>query len=214
MLRNLPPFPILVDYRRATHWTNTEVSLALAALEHSGRVRGISLRTQPYTNIIDIFRALSCPFPELESLEIRPGLNHDLVILPDAFRLGSASRLRRLELRNVEQRSFKLSPLLSTVMGLVELSLTLIVSINAYPEESLILNLQRMSCLRRLELKLKYRLWHETIITDSTRPPASTGDMIILLPNLMELVLTGQRIYLEAVAKLGRYLLIGYNDKI
>jgi hypothetical protein len=194
LLRNLPPFPILVDYR-FSKWTKREVSLALAALEHHGRVRGISLRTMPFANMAQILRALSHPpGPELESLEIVPGHRHD--VLPVSFLLGSASSLRRLKLQDVEPEC--LSPLLSTVSGLVELSLTLRVPFNTLPEESLISDLQRMSCLRRLELRLMYPLWFHGIIGDGPRLRPPSGD-IVPLPNLMQLVFTGPYFYLEAL---------------
>src|ERR1700761_7650430 len=71
LLKNLPPFPILVDFRQAS-WTKRQVSLALAALEHHGRVRGIYLGTKGprFKEPTEVFEALSHPFPELESLEI------------------------------------------------------------------------------------------------------------------------------------------------
>src|SRR6266702_1528757 len=70
MLRCLPRFPILVDHR-AGPWTEKEENLALAAIRHRNRVRGIALR-RPYTeqHRAKLLRALSHHFPELESLEI------------------------------------------------------------------------------------------------------------------------------------------------
>jgi hypothetical protein len=147
-------------------------------------------------NMTNIFKVLSRPFPELESLEIRSSHNYNFVKLPDNFILGSPSCLRRLKLRNVELRC--LSPLLSTVTGLVELALTLKVAHDTLPEESLIANLHRLSCLRRLELRLPSPLQYANIISDSPRPPTSTRD-IVPLPNLIRLVLSGHRIYLETL---------------
>ena len=195
MLGNLPSFPILVEFRRQ-QWTKRELNLALA-IEHRARVRGIFLRPRSYVNTTKTFKMLSRPFPELESLEIRSHHNYDLVTLPNPFILGSPSRLRRLKLRNVEPRC--LSPLLSTVTGLVELALTLKVSLDTLPDESLIANLHRLSCLRRLELRLMYSSHqYVNMISDSPRPPASTRD-IVPLPNLIRLVLSGHRIYLETL---------------
>jgi hypothetical protein len=121
LLKKLPPFPILVDFRHAS-WTKREVRLALAALEHHGRVREISLGTKLSKEPTEVFEALSHPFPELESLEICFSHIIYLTTLPTTF-LGSASCLRRLELQVFEQRY--LSPLLSTIRGLVELLLNL-----------------------------------------------------------------------------------------
>jgi hypothetical protein len=197
LLRNLPTFPILIDYRLAK-WTKRDVSRVLAALKLRGRVRGISLRTksESYPDMAQIFSALSHA-PKLESLEIDPFHDHEYVIFPDTFHLGSTSCLRRLKLRNVQPRC--ISPLLSTVTGLVELALNLKVLHNTLPEESLLADLKRMSCLRRLELRLTYLPWHHGILSNSPRPPAFTGD-IVPLPNLMQFVFTGPHIYLEALA--------------
>ena len=195
LLRKIPVFPILVDYRQS-NWTKREVNLALAAIEQRSRVRGIFLGTKLFRDTTEIFGALSRPFPELESLEICSTDSHYLAILPTTFFLGSASSLRRLKLWVVEPKC--LSPLLSTVTGLVELYLTLRVPLNTYPEESLIANLQRMSCLRRLEFRLSYPLWYETLHSSNPRPPANTGD-IVPLPNLMQLVFIGHNFYLDAL---------------
>jgi hypothetical protein len=175
LLRKLPPFPILVDFRHASG-TKREASLVLAALEHHGRVRGISLRAKAFKNTAKIFRALSRHLPELESLEIGFNHNSDHVKLPDTFLLGSASCLRRLKLRDAELRN--LSPLLSTVTGLVELSLSLCVPLNTFPEESFIANLQGLSCLRRFELRLTRSHRYPAIIGDSPRLPSRTGDIV------------------------------------
>ena len=190
LLRKLPQFPILFDYRLAK-WTKREVNLALAALEHHSRVRGISLGTRLYTGVVTtkVFGALTHPFPELESLEVGSSLRDFMI--PTTSLLGSASCLRRLKLQ-VDKPS-SLSPLLSTVTGLVELALTLRVFIDKSPEKSLIAVLHRMPCLRRLELRLRHLR-----ISDIPRPPARTEN-IVPLPNLMEFVFTGHHIFLEAL---------------
>ena len=195
LLKNLPPFPILVDYR-LTKWTNNEVNLVLAAIEHRDRVRGISLRTIPSTDTAKILMAFSHPFPELEGLEIYFSNDFNFVMVPTTFLWGSALCLRRLKLRHVEP--MYLSALLSTATGLVELELTLGVPRNALPGESFVTDLQRLSYLRRLELRLAYLPGHHAISSNSPRPPSHTGD-IVPLPNLVQLVLTGHYTYLEAL---------------
>ena len=195
MLKDLPSFPILIDYKLAK-WTKRELDLALAAIGHRGCVRGISLRGRPFTNSDNILKALNRPFPDLESLEILSDYEgHNFVMLPATFLLGSAPCLRQLKLQDVDSRS--LCPLLSTMTGLAELSLSIRIPLDTLPEESFIANLQRMSCLRRLELEL---LPHPSIISDSPRPQSSTrtGD-IVPLQNLMQIVFVGQSIYLEAL---------------
>jgi hypothetical protein len=193
MLKRLPPFPILVDYRAAS-WTGREENLALAAISNRSRVRGIALRTT-YTDTDKLCRALSHPFPELESLEIFPSFprDHEMLILPANFLSGSLPCLRRLTLRKVAPRC--LSPLLSSATGLVELTLSLHTEWGWPPEASLLSNLPRMSRLRHLELNLLYQL--STLISD---PPlfTGTGD-IVPLSELTHLIFTGHRTYLEAL---------------
>ena len=185
MLRHLPPFPILVDYR-TTLWPKKEENLALAALRHCGRVRGIALR-KPFP--ATILRALSHPFPELESLEICSTQGHEEVLLPPTFLSGSISCLRRLTLRDTAPRCLSL---LSLATGLVELDLTIVY--RGPPAASLITNLQRMSCLRRFELKSNVGpFWPVTV---SPPPPDSTGD-VVPLPKLTDLIFIGPSTYLQ-----------------
>jgi hypothetical protein len=133
MLKSIPPFPILVDYSLAD-WTEREQGLALAAIagKNRSRVHGISLRRRRNTHMEKLLRALSHPFPELESLIIGSSCDRDYeLILPAAFLSGSAPCLRRLTLRDVVP--ICLPPLLSFATDLVELFLTLRVSRNALP---------------------------------------------------------------------------------
>ncbi len=196
VLRRLPPFPILINYC-AESWTEKEESLALAAIGHRGRVRRIALR-RPYTNMAKLLMALSHPFPELESLEICPTYDPDYepeLILPATFLSGSAPCLRQLTLRGVVPSC--LSPLLSFATGLVELALTINTVYSSPPGASLLTDLQRMSCLRRLELKLNYR--PDTMYFDFDPPaPASAGD-VVPLSKLTHLIFIGHRLYLQAL---------------
>ncbi len=79
-------------------------------------------------------------------------------------------------------------------MGIVELALTLRVGCSALPEASLIRDLQRMSCLRRLELKLSFRAFN--ITPNSLPPPASAGD-VVPLSRLTDLIFMGPGQYLQ-----------------
>ena len=200
VLKRLPLFPILVDYRAAS-WTEREENLALAALSHRSRVRGIAFRT-PCVGMAKakLLRALCHPFPELESLEICPSIPHDgPLILPVMFLSGSAPHLRRLTLRQVAQRS--LSPLLSFATGLVELTLIFHTEWGLPREASLLQNLQRMSCLRHLELNLIYRLGtmaSDLPLTADHSPPIVAGD-VVSLSKLTHLLFTGHRLYLQAL---------------
>ena len=195
ILKNLPLFPVLVDYC-VSSWTERVESLALAALRHRSRVRGIVLR-RPYWDMVKLLRAFSHPFPELESLEICPyhQWNHDgPLILPATFLSGSAPHLRRLTLGKVVTAN--LSPFLSLATGLVELTLTINARYDLLPEASLLSNLQRMSRLRHLELDLIYQ-FHSFVPPDPP-PPASAGD-VVSLSKLTHLIFRGHRSYLQAL---------------
>lgn len=196
MLKSLPPFPILVDHSFADGIdTGREQGLALAAIacKNRDRVHGISLRRKQHTHMDKLLRALSYPFPELESLIIGSSYDHDSeLILPDTFLSGSAPSLRRLTLRDVVPRC--LPPLLSFTTDLVELCLTIRVPRYALPEASLIANLQRLSCLRSLELRLMY-----TQLASNFSLTLSEQRDTVPLPNLMQFVFSGQSRYLEAL---------------
>ena len=193
MLRCLPRFPILVDYSAAS-WTEKEENLALAAIRHRSRVRRIALRRPCPCTMARLLKGLSYPFPELESLEICSTYGHcdHALFLPATFLSGSAPCLRQLTLRKVESEC--LSPLLSSATSLVELALTLRVVYGVPPGASLVANLQRLSCLRRLELKLSYRVVNLTHY--SPPPPASTGD-VVPLSKLTDLIFMGHGSYLQ-----------------
>jgi hypothetical protein len=178
MLKHLPP-PIVV-YHRGASWTKKEENSAIAVIRHRSRVRGIVF----HAHTAKLLGALSHPFPELENLEICPYDHDGELALPATF---SAPRLRRLTLKEVVPRS--LSPLLSSATGLVELSLTMDIS----PPVSLLANLQRMSCLRRLELNLSYQEYF-----DDDLPLA--GDVVpVTLSKLTHIIFRGFRIYLQAL---------------
>ncbi|KAH9173352.1 hypothetical protein EDB89DRAFT_2228807 [Lactarius sanguifluus] len=192
MLKLLPLFPILIDHRASSEsWRVKTDNLALAAIKYRSRVRGSTLR-RPYTDIEKFLTALSYPFPELESLEICSPNSRDRALdLPSTF-LWSAPCLRRLTLRELAPRC--LSPLLSSATGLVELALTLRVSCSKLPEASLLTNLQRMSCLRRLELNVVYWFYRD-LDTAGPPPPASAGD-VVPLSRLTHLIFSGNGLYL------------------
>ncbi|KAH9071149.1 hypothetical protein EDB83DRAFT_2517738 [Lactarius deliciosus] len=202
VLNRLPRLPILIDFSAETRtWTNKEVNLALAAIKHRSRVHGIALRRQ-YTEMDELLGALSHPFPGLESLEISPTHGNYELLLPAGFLSGSAPSLRQLSLRAGAPR--RLSPLLSSATGLVELTLTLRVVLTALPGASFIANLQRMSHLRRLELNLDY---YKTRNPYPTELPGRAGD-VVRLSELTHLFFRGHRVYLQAlVIRLGAPLL-------
>ncbi len=139
-----------------------------------------------------LLKALSHPFPELESLEIHRTctflLDRELV-LPATFLSGSAPSLRRLTLREVAPRC--LSPLLSSATGLVELSLTLWTIYSSPPEASLLTNLQCMSCLRQI--------WNIDPDISTATPTHRLSLAQVPLSKLTHLIFTGHRSYLQAL---------------
>jgi hypothetical protein len=190
VLRRLPPLPVLV-HCDASDWTEKEDRLALAAIKHRKRVRGITLR-RPHAYTAMLYKLLNTPFPNLESLDFYSFLDSGLV-LPATFLSGSASCLRQLKLHGVVPSC--LSPLLSSATGLVELTLALRLKFDEPPDTSLLANLQRMSFLCRLDLELSY---HEEIDIGpySSPPPASVGDAVTL-PNLTDFTFDGRVPYLK-----------------
>jgi hypothetical protein len=194
MLKQLPPFPILVDYRTSS-WTRKEEDLALAALRPRNRVRGIALRG-PYASedMAKLFRSLSRPFPELESVDISPG-GDELRILPTDFLSGSVPSLRRLTVREAVPGC--LSPLLSLpfIKGLVEITLTLNTQYGSQLE--LLPILQRMSCLRRLELYLNYSPYPLELYFDPDPPASTSAEVVDPLPKLTHLIFRGHRPHLQ-----------------
>ncbi|KAH8984179.1 hypothetical protein EDB86DRAFT_161094 [Lactarius hatsudake] len=190
VLRRLPPFPILVDYRTGP-WTDKEERLALAAIKLRSRVCGIVVQRPCFARLL---KALRHPFPKLERLEICFPYSHPKPILPTTFLSGSAPSLRLLTLRRVVP--ICLSPILSSATGLVELALTLRIMYGALPEASLIANLQRMSCLRRLELKtIPGAIPNLNTFPDPPPPPACAG----VLSKLTDLILVGHGPYLQVL---------------
>ncbi|KAH9173611.1 hypothetical protein EDB89DRAFT_2228732 [Lactarius sanguifluus] len=202
VLNRLPRLPILIDYPAETGaWTTKEVKVALAAIKHRSRVHGIALRRR-HSEMVKLLGALTHHFPGLESLEISPSHGNYELLLPIRFLSGSAPSLRQLSLRAVSPR--RLSRLLSSTTGLVELTLTLRVVSAALPKASFIANLQRMSHLRRLELNLDYC---NTRNHYPAELPASAGD-VVRLSELTHIFFRGHRFYLQAlVVRLGAPLL-------
>ena len=188
MLSRLPPFPILIDYSDA-YWTLKEVDGAVAATTHRSRVRGITLHVQDRGRA-KFLRALSLPFPELESLNIYLDYSTRLT-LPATFLSSSAPSLRRLTLHGIIP-SF-LSPILSSATGLVELSLR-----PGYmsPLEPLLLtNPHRLPHLRRLELDLSCQPRAYSFVPPL---PAVKGD-VAPLSKLTHLIFKGHISSLESL---------------
>ena len=87
-----PPLPLLIwcNYRE------TETDNAIAELDHSDRIRQISLHRLTTSHIEKLCMAMQVPFPELECLSLTFESSCGPV-LPDSFLDGSAPCLRSLE---------------------------------------------------------------------------------------------------------------------
>jgi hypothetical protein len=145
--------------------------------------------------------ALGHPFPELESLKIEYCGSYPIfgrpvdawTEFPATLLSGSAPSLRRLTLQDVKLE--RLIPLLSSATGLEELALTVWTTDGTHPEALLIANLQRMSCLRRLKLKLESYDW---VIAASPNPsPPKSVEDVVSLSKLTDFIFSGYGSYLQ-----------------
>ncbi|KAH9971509.1 hypothetical protein BGW80DRAFT_1460466 [Lactifluus volemus] len=95
MLDIWPSLPIEIDYSSIDPQAEDNI---IAALEHSNRVRSISLSyiPMPLENLVAVMQE---PFPELESLSLHKGWT--VPALPNTFLGGSAPRLRSLYLSEI-----------------------------------------------------------------------------------------------------------------
>ena len=200
VLRGLPHFPVIFDYSTTSWEKEKEDSFANAVIRRRSRVRAIALRRPCPLRVLE---ALTYPFPELERLEIEFDLPSSQppyeFPFPSALLSGSAPSLRRLKLQDVALEH--LSPLLSYATGLEELSLWLWISYDT-PRALLVENLQRMSCLRRLELKIEMRYHTTTVfpVVYPNPPPPVIAEDVVPLSRLTDFIFTGPDFYLKILA--------------
>jgi hypothetical protein len=81
--RHFPPLPIDIKY---DYLTAKNTSRMLVALKRPNRIRGIALIGKP-AHLDKLFEATKCPFPALESLELRSRSEQDLEV-PATFLEG------------------------------------------------------------------------------------------------------------------------------
>jgi hypothetical protein len=153
--RHFPPLPLAIDYRPSplplcSFLDARDIGRMLAAFKRPDRIRAITLIAT--TSIFDkFFKATKCPFPALESLELRNPIQS--LNIPVKFLEGS----NHPNLRTLKLHRIYLPPtlqLLSSASALTHLSLvtdTFIVPLTAM---SLILCLQGMPCLCHLNLEM------------------------------------------------------------
>jgi hypothetical protein len=186
--------PILIDYEcMYEDITGSALWRLRAALRHHDRVCEIDFEgTNAWFN--EFFKATNCPFPVLESLELRFVNDCYESKLPDTFLRGpdlSELHLRRLELHNVSLTS--ISGFLLSATALIDLSLT-VATLSSPPEMSpLFACLQGMPCLRSLSLTISSHL--ESL--PHWQP--STPEDIVLLPQLTRFHYSGRNEFLDAL---------------
>jgi hypothetical protein len=144
MLAHSPPLPLIIEYfednRDITAKDETGIMFALRLRD---RVHPIHLR-MPFSRLQRLVVAIDEEFPILDYLYIGPSITDNSALnLPNTFQ---APRLRRFLPRNF---TFQLqSPLLTTAMGLVTLSLWQMHPAYVSPNDLL----QRLSLLPQLEI--------------------------------------------------------------
>ena len=194
MLAHSPPLPLSIGHDDQNHiLTAKDEAGILMVLQYRDRVRRIHLRI-PVPGLQRIITAMDGAFPVLEYLYImpqtRPNTRHGFTLPP----MFQAPHLRYFVLQRFT--SPVRSPLLTTAIGLVGLSLRWIDPSTYLHPDHLLQPLSLLSQLKSLEMGfcapvLKYnierRLLHTPIITHAT------------LPNLRWFSFWGVSAYLEAL---------------
>ncbi|KAI0295737.1 hypothetical protein BC826DRAFT_269012 [Russula brevipes] len=191
MLAHSPPLPLVIDYvdryRKVT--TQDEEGVVLA-LQHRDRVRRIRLR-MPIPNLQELVAAMDDEFPVLEYLYIAPDTKHETCLtLPNAFR---APHLLHLVL-NVACPIR--SPLLTTMAGLVTLSLNNILPSTYFHPTDLLPRLSLMPQLETLGISFHSPVPNRDVERRLSHTPTMAH---VTLPNLRWLGFQGVSAYLEAV---------------
>jgi len=192
MLAHSPPFPLIINHDNNNHdLTPEDEGGIMFALEHRDHVRCIYLE-MPVPSLQKLIKAIDDHFPMLEYLYISPPSMHTArLVLPATFR---APQLSYLMLSHIDSPIG--SPLLTTAVGLVRLSLGWI-----HPSTNLCPNhlLQALSLLPQLEAlvisfsspiptrEIEGYMLHMPIVTHTT------------LPNLRSFGFGGVSAYLEAL---------------
>ena len=192
MLEHSPSLPLIIDHAdEGREITAEDEKGIMLALQYRSRVRRIRL-WMPILKLHKLIMAIDDEFPMLLYLYIRPATNNSVGwILPKTFR---APHLRHLVLFNF---AFPIgSPLLTTALGLVTLSLQRIPrSTHFYPNDLL----QQLSLMPQLEaLGIDFR----SLIPGSDIEVQLLDQMImthVTLPNLRWFVFYGVSAYLGAL---------------
>jgi hypothetical protein len=193
MLAHSPPLPLILDYLDNHDLTPKDEEGILLALQHHDRVRRIRFEI-PALNSQNIVIVIDEEFPVLEHLFIAPTDFKSLdtgLILPNTFR---APQLRHLILMGF---AFPIgSPLLTTTVGLVTLSLLSLPSSSYFHPNELIQRLSHLHHLEKLMIDFDFPVSDSDVEGQLLHAPIVTR---VTLPTLRWLSFYGSSAYLEAL---------------
>jgi hypothetical protein len=192
MLANSYPLPLIIDYLGEDRdITAAEEEGIMHALQLRARVRRIRLRMS-FTKLQKFLVVINQPFPILEYLYIRPPAKHNSgLILPNTFQ---APHLRHLVLHSF---AFPIkSPLLTTTVGLVTLSLVEVHGSTYFHPNDLLQQLSLLPQLEILEIDFHFPVPSRDVARQLSQKPIVTH---LPLPNVRQLTLGGVMPYLEAL---------------
>ena len=183
-----PPLPLIIWWRGGDlYWGSVEN--VIAVLEHSDRVRRITLRGVPNWLLGDFSDAMQATFPELTCLEI-DSFGTAVPALPDSFLGGSAPRLESLWLERIPFPG--LPNLLMSAPRLVGLRLDDIPHPGYISPEAMVTALSTLTRLGSLSLALQPPQSHPGQASRRAPPPTRS-----VLPALTYFCFKGATEYLE-----------------
>ena len=192
MLAHSPPLPLIIDHvDKAREITAEDEEGIIFALQHPDRVRRIRILI-PNPNLPKVLLAMVDEFPMLEYLSIVPLAKHVACLkLPKTFQ---APHLRHLRLGNFAVPIQ--SPLLTTAVGLVTLSLERIHPSAYFRPHDLLEWLSLMPQLEVLRVSFHFPVLDREVEARPLDTPSMTP---ITLPNLRWFSFGGVSAYLEAL---------------
>ena len=194
--------------------SSQSVDNVIAELEHSDRIREITIHLRRYTTreLENLWTAMQVPFPELTALSLSSYRLSNVPVLPDSFLGGSAPRLRSLFLESVPFPG--IPKLLLSSTHLVRLTLHNIPHSGYISPEAMATCLSALTSLKRLTLEFE---------SPQSCPDLETQPLFLptrfILPTLTEFRFKGANEYLEEfVAQIDapqvRWLLITFFNDI
>ena len=192
MLAHSPPLPLIIDFVDGDRDITTEDKDGLIfALQHCDRVRRIRV-LMPISQLQKLSTAFDNEFPVLEYMYIEPTTKRSSgLLLHEAFR---APHLRHLILITI---AFPIrSPLLTTVVGLITLSIQYIHPSTNCCLEDILQQLTHLPQLETLGISFCSTFTDRDVETQVLHRPLITN---VTLPSLRWLGFRGISTYLEAI---------------